>query len=294
MSRESSLRSQDNAKTPLGAAFDRAGAPQRVFWEHWPLLRKMATRRFNATGLAEDALNYLLERLAEDDWRKLRAYAGRASFKTYLAAVAGRLLEDFARSRFGRKRIPSWVKDRGGLWEACYRLLCWEGNSAEQCVELLAGGAPGGRNQDLIRETIAEVRRNEPDCGERTEVPDRPSEKDVTQSLPDSETGQPEQALLQAEKDAWLNELGLALIGELDAGSEDLEPFRQRADALRRRLDLKPRERLLLKMEFEDGMSVSVAARLLGMTTHQAHGIRRRLLARILEIFSCDIDMARG
>lgn len=59
-------------------------------------------------GDHDAALNrytYILERLRDDDFRRLRAYTvqTRCSFATWLGVVARRLCIDYERSRFGRK-----------------------------------------------------------------------------------------------------------------------------------------------------------------------------------------------
>jgi RNA polymerase sigma factor (sigma-70 family) len=55
---------------------------------------------------AMDAYAYLLERLQEDDYHRLRVYVadGRSRFTTWLVVVARRLCLDHYRSRYGRTR----------------------------------------------------------------------------------------------------------------------------------------------------------------------------------------------
>src|SRR4029077_17415039 len=62
---------------------------------------KPGTRNDDATM---DAYAAILDRLREDDFRRLRAFAadGRSTFVTWLVVVARRLCVDFARSRYGR------------------------------------------------------------------------------------------------------------------------------------------------------------------------------------------------
>jgi RNA polymerase sigma factor (sigma-70 family) len=64
-----------------------------------------------------DRYAYVLEKLRESDFRRLRAYsAGRgASFSTFLTVTARRLCLDFHRSRFGRKRTDGAVNDADAL-----------------------------------------------------------------------------------------------------------------------------------------------------------------------------------
>ncbi len=132
---------------------------------HWKLLQRLAQRRFKNAVLADQALDFALEKLQEDHWSRLRAYRGDARFSTYLAHVAQRLLEDFARHRFGRQRIPDWIQVQGPLWEQVYRLLCLERLSATDVIETLRDAVPGGRSIQVIREAIALIRKQIVNCG---------------------------------------------------------------------------------------------------------------------------------
>ena len=53
---------------------------------------------------AMDAYTFILDRLRENDFRRLRAFVadGRSTFVTWLVVVAKRLCIDFARARYGR------------------------------------------------------------------------------------------------------------------------------------------------------------------------------------------------
>jgi hypothetical protein len=59
------------------------------------------------------------------------------------------------------------------------------------------------------------------------------------------------------------------------------QPADDSAPGLAERLGLSPEVRLLLTLEFRYGLTVSTAARRLGLGTHQAQGLRRRALQRI-------------
>lgn len=63
---------------------------------------------------AMDAYARVLERLREDDFRRLRAYVpdGRSRFTTWLVAVVRRLCLDWHRERFGRARAEGSAQAR--------------------------------------------------------------------------------------------------------------------------------------------------------------------------------------
>lgn len=66
---------------------------------------------------AMDAYTYVLERLRDDDLRRLRTYQAhrRIKFTTWLVAVVRRLCHDWYRQRFGRTRSESSESARAAL-----------------------------------------------------------------------------------------------------------------------------------------------------------------------------------
>ena len=101
---------------------------------HWEMINRMAGRRFVQAELAEEAALYVMDGLAQDDWSRLRAFTGRSTLATYIGALTLRLLEDFARTRFGRVKPPLWIRRLGGIWMTLFRLLCLERFSPDEAV----------------------------------------------------------------------------------------------------------------------------------------------------------------
>jgi RNA polymerase sigma factor (sigma-70 family) len=73
---------------------------------HSRLLLHVVRSLTNDRDAAMDAYTRVLERLREDDYRRLRAYVpdGRSRFTTWLVTVVRRLCLDWHRERFGRVR----------------------------------------------------------------------------------------------------------------------------------------------------------------------------------------------
>lgn len=71
---------------------------------HSTLLLKVIRATARDYDAAMDVYAFILERLREEDCRRLRAYAvdARSTFATWLAVVCRRLCVDFARQRYGR------------------------------------------------------------------------------------------------------------------------------------------------------------------------------------------------
>ena len=94
----------------LSRLFEARNAPARddawaeFLAAHSRLLLHVARAVTTDRDAAMDAYTSMLERLREDDYRRLRGYApdGRSKFTTWLVVVARRLCLDFYRHRYGR------------------------------------------------------------------------------------------------------------------------------------------------------------------------------------------------
>lgn len=81
---------------------------------HSPLLLHVTRSLTRDRDEAMDAYARVLERLREDDCRRLRAFVsdGRSRFTTWLVAVVRRLCLDWHRERFGRARADGSAEAR--------------------------------------------------------------------------------------------------------------------------------------------------------------------------------------
>lgn len=252
----------------------------KTVFDNWDLLDRLAAKRFRDPPLALEATNYVLKELARDNWARIHAFAGKCPARVYLAVVMRRLFEDFARQRFGREdRVPAWVSRLGMLWVKSYWLLCREGQSPAAALEILKADVPGGRDEDLIRNVIAVIRRKIPSCGSAS----TPSE--VTGlDLSSIRAGPPDR---QATAQTELVDLVYRALVDAPANSEGsvVSRFACRVREVCAELHLDPEERLLLRLVYEEGMRVSEAGRMLGLGVNAVHGRLRRLLARIRQTF---------
>ncbi|MDD2465336.1 MAG: hypothetical protein PHI97_15170 [Desulfobulbus sp.] len=252
---------------------------QQQALSHWPLINRLAGHRFPQGELAEEAALFVMDKLAENDWQRMRAFGGQSSLATYLGSVTLRLLEDFARLRFGRIKAPLWVRRLGGLWKTLFRLLCLERFSPTEAVEILATRQACAAKvaENAAYQLLAEI----PNCGsyrgEETELPD-----DLPAEGEKHSGSHPEQVLEKEERKQCLQALANVIFAEdtPDHKSRIMEKM------LAVKINLEPRERLLLKLCFRDGVAVAEAGRMLGWNRHQAHGRLRRLLQRLRRDFS--------
>lgn len=248
-----------------------ANGPDRQVFAHWDLVNVLARRQFRAEHLVIESADFVLQRLAENDWARVRKHSGEGAIRAYLSRVIQRLLHDFARQKFGRKQPPRWLAAQPTFWQKVHRLLCLERLPAREVLELVSMDVPGGRDDQAVREAIAVIRTRDKDCGQSNTESGNVSLEDAPEPAGEH-TADP-----TAVETAGLTELLYRVLID-EAPEAQLQPT---LAALQADLQLASDERLLLRMVFEDGMKVTEAGRMLGLSTHVVHGQMRRLLARI-------------
>jgi len=241
---------------------------------HWEMINRLAGRRFHQVELAEEAALFIMDGLAQDDWSRLRAFTGRSTLATYIGALTLRLLEDFARARFGRIKPPLWVRRLGGIWLTLFHLLCLERFSPYEAVALIGNRHPGQAKaaEEAAYRLLGEIASCGEHRGEQTEL----NEETIP---PDSagECSAQEQRLEQEERHHLFTILGRILFDDT-ASEADPRLLERIATA---GFSLEPKERLLLKLCYRDGVAVAEAGRMLGWNRYQVHGRLRRLLERL-------------
>jgi len=102
---------RDSQPPELSRLLDAPATHREPAWEsflavHHRLLLHVAHRFGKEHDAAMDAFAWMLDRLREDDFRRLRAFTadGRSEFTTWLVVVARRLCLDWYRAKYGRDR----------------------------------------------------------------------------------------------------------------------------------------------------------------------------------------------
>lgn len=250
---------------------------------HWDALSGLSVRRFRDPNLADEALMYVTEELERDDWKRLRAFGGRSSFKGFLMQVSMRLMEDFSRKKFGRVRPNKWIREKGGIWVTLFRILCMDRMDDDWAVSVLKDTVPEGRSESFIRKAIITLKTRVPDCGKST-MP-MTTDGEFVEEMPDdggSEYTRTPQASAEGRQRSDVMEIFAALIEDHDGScSEGLSPLAQRVVAAGSELSLEAEDRLLLKLIYWDGLNASAAGRMLGWTAAKTHGRLRVILEQI-------------
>lgn len=203
---------------------------------------------------AEDFAAWARLELIQDDYRILREFSGRSSLATYLTAVIQNLARDFRMKRWGRWRPSAAARKLGLVAMQLETLLRRDGFTFDEAAESL-------RSNHGVRMS-------------RTEI------ADLAARLP--------------------HRVRLRFDGEtdLDAVSASSRSDRQAMDNERRRKLLRVRrvlvdalaelpveDRLILRMHYESGLTLSVVARALEVPQREIYTRRDRSLRRLKELF---------
>ncbi len=242
------------AADPVALAPEQA--KHKVF-EHWQRLDALARRRFpKDENRAHKALLYVMGKLEENAWQRVRAWQDLGTFTPFLVTVASRLLTDFWRVEFGHHCPPTWLKEKQDpLWNTAYQLLAVEHYAAHEAMEWLLCAYPE-RERGFIEEVISKIRKR---CRREPQPVQSSTSIETEMDLTDESLG-PDSQLIIKDK-----EMSEALQAYLQGESE--APISARVSELlsrlREHLRLTEKDRLLLRLRYQDGLSIPAIARLL-------------------------------
>ena len=198
---------------------------------------------------ADDFASAVKLRLIENDYEVLGRFEGRSSLKTYLTAVVTRLYLDFQAERFGKWRPSAEARRLGPLALRLEALLYRDGLSREEARGVLQNDPHLAGSAETLDALVLKLPRRSPTRLVRDDPPERPDHTDGFR------------ALERAERQA--------LAGKA-------------CGALRRALErLPPRDRIVLRMHIEDGLSVAEVSRALGEEQKALYRKRDTLLRQL-------------
>lgn len=243
-------------------------------------LRQLIGRKLRADPIAaEEAETFILERLAADDWKKLKSFKGRSSPKTYAFSACSSLLVDFIRRDEGRLRPPTWVVKKGNLYVDLWEAHCKNREPLELVVKKF--GEDQNRDPAVVREALRQIRAI-PSCGvKRGHVIMEPGDidKHVYDTHANSDAGQfgPDPVEHDQHEKA-LERLNL-ILSSVDSESDKLE-----ATSPVDQVPLTPDEKILLKLVFCEGKTEAFAAKAIGVPKKEAVRLLESVLARFRDL----------
>lgn len=225
--------------------------------DHWYQLDALARRRFpKDENLAHEGLLYVLKHLEAEDWGRVRTWQDLRQFLPFLNTLAARLLMDFARTKFGHIRRPAWLTEKQDpLWDTAYRLLVVERWSRHEAIEQLLLSRPE-RERWFIDEVVSTIRTR---CSDAPLAVAQPPEAGLDQA---DEGGGPDLELMIQDKE-MVEALQGYLQGEGDPDASVNLRVSELLARLRGFLHLTEEDRLLLRLRYRDGLTMSAIVRLL-------------------------------
>lgn len=197
-----------------------------------------------------DCFQFVCERLCEDRFRRLRKFKpdGPAKFSTWLRAVTRNLCLDWQRRQFGRRRVFRSVSQLSELDQEVFRCVHERGQSEQETLLALASQFPDLSEQS-VSESIARI-NNALTTGQSWLVRARAAfnarrptvGSDNHQAVAIDPRSNPETQAIADERALLINR------------------------ALRR---LPDRERLLIRMRFEEDLTLEQIAKLLELGNAQ-------------------------
>lgn len=224
---------------------------EQLFLTHLPLLDavvRLVAHRYRLSADEREELGAQVRlRMIEQDYLVLRRFEGRSSIRTYLTTVVTRLFLDERVKAWGKWRPSAVARRLGPQAVQLERLLTRDGLSIDEAVRVLSTGRDDVSVHEL--RTLAE------------QLPPRMSRREVTDdALEDMPTEEPDAERL--------------------AQRQDVQTTRRRLrDALSGAVtSLSPRERLLLRLRFEEGVTVAQLSRQLDEPQKPLYRTLERLL----------------
>ena len=189
------------------------------------------------------------------------------SINAYLRTAFRNTLEDYLRKKHGYPRPPEWIKHLGASYERIYKLLCLENRAVNDIHATMSSLYQHSR--DFIEKIIAEVRAGVVNCGSWRET------VSIDDALSEIETSEHSNHVAQSP-DAILQEMNSSAVFKIILGEQTTIQDSFCSEKLGeifkifREHPLQDDERLLLRMIYTDGHSVSKAARLMGLADKKA------------------------
>jgi hypothetical protein len=253
---------------------------QAVFFKLHDVLMGRARKRFGDSPDAESAYNYALETIMAKGFDALgQGYAGRGSPEGFVVVRFVNLMHDYATAKYGRPRPPAWLVRLGTHWKRVFELHCLRRMLPETVVDMLHASADLAREN--VRSMIREVRARVPGCGQAgsgESLAADPAALDTQGAAPVADACTP----LDAEEMTQLVGALHGVLGEQpnsDSVPGTLHP--EWLPQLRGSLRVDDDERLLLRLIYQQGYSISKAARALQLKDHNARRLHARLLERL-------------
>jgi RNA polymerase sigma factor (sigma-70 family) len=250
----------------LAGRLGSSGSYEDIFLANLDLIdgvvRFIARRHRLAPTDADEFASLARLKLIEDDYAALRAFKGNSTLRTYLVTVLNHLFLDDRTARWGRWRPSATAKRLGPTALLLERLTARDGLSEDAAIETV-------RTNHGVTESVVALRALVERLPGR--IPRRPA-GDELEDLPDPAPGADAEVL----------------------ASERAQAGDRIGDSLERALSaLESRERLVLRLRFQDALPVNQIAAIVEEDPKRLYRTIEKLVLRLRESMTRDGIHAR-
>jgi RNA polymerase sigma factor (sigma-70 family) len=264
--------SEESGEDAIGNLLDQLSSGRAdVAWTEFlkrysPLIMQVAREFAVGAEQSSECFLFCCEGLSDDGFRRLRGFRrdGPARFRTWLKAVVANLCIDWRRKLYGRLRPPAALADLLPLEQEVYRNIYLRGMTRLECQRALARDFPEV-TIDQVADTNARLFK-QLSSRQRWQLSHR-SRGSV--SLDELASPDDESAPLQPEDPRPGPDQLAAQSASRDAVNEAL-------------LKLPPRQRLLLRLRYQQELTLEEVARLVGLP--DPYRVHREVQAAIAEL----------
>ncbi len=252
-------------------------------WSQWQVIYSSAwTNEFN--NLVRKRIPYSAE-IAEETMEEVRQELAIKlsnldeapnSLNAYLRTAFRNTLEDYLRKKEGYPRPPEWIKRLGAAYERIYKLLCLERRAVNDIHAIM--DSLYQHTRDFVEQVISEVRAGVVNCGswrESVSMDNALTEVEAV-GVQDPMTQTPDAVLQNMDTHALIETI-LGGANDSMVGTAGME----KVLASLRQCQINDDERLLLRLVYTDGHSVSQAARIRNLPDAEARRLLKNTLQRL-------------
>ena len=221
-----------------------------------PRLKALSRRKIHDKTMAEDAFQYVMEKLMESERAGELAFVSQEHYNSLVTVSAVRHLVDFRRKENGRPQVPEWVRAKGIFWIRLYRLLCIERMSMSETIHAMTSESNNVVRVFAVKNLARYIRWRKPDCGKphwRKTVAYEDGEPE------NKESATLEDLLIQKQNQA-LYEIVIAYCLENEVERIKNANLDGAFERFRSMISLDREERFFLKMIYQDQKTVKEAA----------------------------------
>lgn len=216
------------------------------------VIRFVGRRRHLSDEEREEFASEVRLKLVENEYAVLTSFEGRSSLPTFLTTVVTRLFFDWMRSRRGRPRPSAAARRLGAVAIELERLLYWQGFTFDEACRILHDNHGVEHSPDELEAMAGQL---------PSRAIDRSFEGGERAALLAADTGRPDEAVLDREREAEAERV-VAILEEEMGG-------------------LDPEDRLILKMRFESDFRIADIARALQVPPKPLYRRIDKLLAEL-------------